>query len=204
MINLAHVVTSPMLAQPFSIYRTTGAFGEGGWIPTIGGQVQTAAVESAHKGIGYHVNDVLTLIQSVASGCNVKVLTIGTGGSIESVSILTAGQDYVSGAGLSVSVLPSGGSGVKIDITASILNPQVTPCHGEVSVINEAELDMLPEGNRIKGAQVFHLTKEVFTTRDGALSDQILWKGEMYRVINNWPYGSYGFYKVAAARMEGM
>jgi hypothetical protein len=63
---------------------------------------------------------------------------------------------------------------------------------------------MIPEGDRIKGAMVFHLTKEIFTTRDGALSDQIMWKGEMYRVINNWPYGSYGFYKVAAARMEGM
>jgi hypothetical protein len=33
MINVSQVITSPMMAQPFSVYRKTGTFGRGGWIP---------------------------------------------------------------------------------------------------------------------------------------------------------------------------
>jgi len=117
---------------------------------------------------------------------------------------LTPGSNYVTASGLSASVLPSGGSGVKIDITASILNPEVIPCFGVVSVINEKELDMIPEGDRIKGAMVFHLTKEVFTTRQGAQSDEIMYRGNLYRVSNIFEYGAYGYWKAVGQRMDGM
>jgi hypothetical protein len=204
MIYMGQPMSSPDLVQTFDIYRTTGGFGEGGWVPIIGGKVVTAEIDDDNAGEGYDIDDILTVIQTGASGATLKVTDIDIDGAIRTLEIVTPGASYITNVSQSVSVVPAGGTGAKVNITASVLNPQVIPCYGVVSVISQKELDMLPEGDRIKGAMVFHCTTEMKITREGANSDQIKWQGEFYRLFNIWPYGSYGFYKAAGARIEGM
>jgi hypothetical protein len=58
-------------------------------------------------GSGYLVNDVVTVVQTGASGGTGTVTAIGTGGTITAVTVLTPGTGYVPASGLSV----AGGSG---------------------------------------------------------------------------------------------
>jgi hypothetical protein len=118
MIDVSDIVVDPDLAEAFTIYRTTGAFGEGGWIAN---------------------------------------------------------------------------------------EPTVVPAKGVVTVVNEKELEMIPEGDRVKGAMNFYTTTPINVTSQAGsnISDEIEWKGERYRVVSIAPWVSFGFYKATGVRMEG-
>jgi hypothetical protein len=203
-IDLSGIVTSPIFAEPFSIYRTTGGFDEGGWQKTPVGALLTATIDEEHKGVGYSVNDVLTIVQTGGSGATVKVLTVDSG-AVETMEIITAGSGYQPNASLSTSVTPSGGTGAKVGITVTPANPQGIPAYGTVTVLNDKELSIVPEGDRIKGAMAFYATTPMYLTgSEGAnISDQILWKGEMYKIVNIAPWASFGFNRAVGVRMSG-
>jgi hypothetical protein len=77
---------------------------------------------------------------------------------------------------------------------------------GVVSVANQKELNQYPEGDRIKGAMVFHTIDPLYPTRTGTdkgTSDKIMWDGEYYRLANVWPYKDYGYYKAIGFRIKG-
>ncbi len=77
---------------------------------------------------------------------------------------------------------------------------------GVVSVANENEVKILPEGDRIQGAMVFHSVLPIYTTRLGSekgTSDKIMWNGEYYKLLNVWNYKDYGFYKAIGVRIIG-
>jgi hypothetical protein len=115
-IDVSEVITDPDFAQPFSILRTTGSFGEGGWIPNA------------------------------------------------STSI---------------------------------------PTYGVITVANEKELDQIPEGDRIKGAMIFHTVTEIRTTNVGGISDQIEWNGDLYKIYQVAPWKDYGYYRAIGSRLTG-
>ena len=79
------------------------------------------------------------------------------------------------------------------------------PAFGVVSVVNENELDMLPEADRILGARVFYSTQEMYVTsvQRSGLSDVLIYNDEKYRVFNVAPYGNRGYFRAYAARMVG-
>ena len=77
---------------------------------------------------------------------------------------------------------------------------------GVVTVMRATELRMVPEGDRISGGMNFHSRDPIYPTRVGeyqGTSDQILWRGSLYRVLNVAPYEDYGYYKASAERIEG-
>lgn len=78
--------------------------------------------------------------------------------------------------------------------------------HGVVSVARARDLQMVPEGDRVGGAMVFHSTLPIYTTRvnpDQGISDVILWRGERYKVSTLLPYVDYGYYSAVAVRLLG-
>jgi hypothetical protein len=204
-IDMSSIVTSPIFAEAFSIYRTTGGFDEGGWVKTPVGAILTAVIDEDNKGSGYSVNDVLTVVQAGGSLGTLKVLTVDEDGAIGTIEIITAGSGYQANTSLSTSVTPSGGTGAKVGITVTPANPQVISAYGTVTVLNEKELDVVPEGDRIKGAMAFHTPTPLYLTSSTGsnVSDQILWKGELHKLVNIAPWGSFGFNKGVGVRMDG-
>ena len=111
----------------------------------------------------------------------------------------------------SYTVLRSTGSFVKGLWTED--TPTSITMTGVITVANDRELDQIPEGDRIKGAMVFHSTQVLYTTRVGTnesrkatrsgISDKIVWRGEQYKVLNVSPYIDYGFYKAIGERIKG-
>lgn len=83
---------------------------------TSNGALRTIALNAA--GTGYKVNDVLTVVQAGASGGTLRVDSIGTNGTVTGVSIVTPGIGYTSGSGKATTVLPAGGTGCTIDVSA--------------------------------------------------------------------------------------
>jgi hypothetical protein len=83
--------------------------------------------------------------------------------------------------------------------------PTQLAAYGVVSVVNERELSMVPEGDRVKGSLAFYATREVYLTgaAGGRISDKILFKGEYYRIVNVAPWGSFGYWKAIGVRMAG-
>lgn len=205
MIDMSSIVTSPIFAEAFSIYRTTGGFDEGGWIKTPVGALLTVEIDEDNKGSGYSANDVLTIVQTGAAGATVKVLSVDEDGAVESIELITAGSGYDPDAPMSTSATPSGGTGAKVVFTVTPANPQVISAYGTVTVLNEKELDVVPEGDRIKGAMAFHTPTTLYLTSSTGnnVSDQILWKGDLYKLVNIAPWGSFGFNKGIGVRMDG-
>ncbi len=77
------------------------------------------------------------------------------------------------------------------------------PMTGVVIPSSPDELAMVPEGDRVTGANTFYATEALYRTREGGTSDEILWNGERYRVVHVWDRSANGFYKAMAARMAG-
>ena len=77
---------------------------------------------------------------------------------------------------------------------------------GVISVARVRDLQMVPEGDRIGGAMIFHSVQPIYTTRTGegqGISDVIIWRGERYKVSTLLPYVDYGYYSVVAVRLLG-
>lgn len=78
--------------------------------------------------------------------------------------------------------------------------------YGVVSVASDKDLQMIPEGDRIGGAMVFHSAEQIYTTRTGAgqgISDILVWNGEQYKVSALAPYSDYSYYRAIAVRLLG-
>lgn len=91
------------------------------------------------------------------------------------------------------------GTTVEITMLATVTNP------------NPRDLQQVSEGDRIRGGMVFHTTEPLYVTRTGegtkrspnAISDRVLWKGEIYKLSAVLPYSDYGYYKAIGERIKG-
>jgi hypothetical protein len=88
----------------------------------IGGILTYSPYQS---GSGYHVGDIITVIQSGGSGGTFRVDSI-TGSGVETFSLLTSGSGYTVANMLSTSVSPSGGTLFKINILSVMTDTNVT------------------------------------------------------------------------------
>lgn len=93
--------------------------------------------------------------------------------------------------------------------------------YGVISVAADEDIQMLPEGDRIDGAMVFHSHERIYLTQlDGGydqaqygaggfgvsvqhVSDQIYWRGQKFRVMHVAPYEDYGYWRAIGVRMAG-
>jgi hypothetical protein len=80
----------------------------------VTGAVLTIASVTA-GGTLYRVGDVLT-ITTGGTGATARVATIDTGGIVLTVTLLTAGEGYTTGAAKATTVSPTGGSGCTLNI----------------------------------------------------------------------------------------
>lgn len=74
---------------------------------------------------------------------------------------------------------------------------------GIVIAANTKDLLQVPEGDRVKGIMAFYSTEPLLVTNSTGTSDQIIWRGERYRLFQLWPYADYGYYKALGERMAG-
>jgi hypothetical protein len=83
--------------------------------------------------------------------------------------------------------------------------PTVIPAYGIVSVAKQADLDAIPEADKISEAMVFHSTQEMFITNaaGSATSDTLQWQGTNYRVYSVANYSNRGYWKAIATRLSG-
>lgn len=74
---------------------------------------------------------------------------------------------------------------------------------GVISVARAQDIEMLPEGDVIHGAMVFHSSFPLFTTQEGVGSSDILqWNNSNWRVLTVSRYSDYGYYRAVAARIK--
>lgn len=139
MINLSEVVNDSDLAESFTIQRTTGSFGLGGWI---------------------------------------------------------------------------------------LSTPVNVPGYGIITVASNEDLQMVPEGDRVTGSMIFHSMMRIYETElDGGygssiygdndnptntfgpgiqhFSDQIRWRGQLYKIISVAPWADFGYWRVIGTRLSG-
>ena len=86
----------------------------------VASKIDTVSVAAA-GGAGsddYHVGDILTVVQSGASGGTLRVATLDGSGGVATVTVNTPGTGYSDAVGLATTVSPSGGLGCTITITA--------------------------------------------------------------------------------------
>lgn len=84
----------------------------------------------------------------------------------------------------------------------------VIPGYGVVSVASEEDILMIPEGDRVTGAMVFHTQKRIYLTQkdvDGTqyVSDVMVWNYQKYRVMHVGPYPNRRYWKAIAVRLQG-
>lgn len=79
------------------------------------------------------------------------------------------------------------------------------PAYGVLNVAESKSLQQVPEGDRLTGAIEFYSVAPIYTTSEdqSELSDQIMWRGYMYRVQSVQKWVDHGFYSAILVRMQG-
>ena len=75
---------------------------------------------------------------------------------------------------------------------------------GVVIAAGTWDLQQVPEGDRIAGIMAFYSTNPLYVTQSAQISDEIVWNGERYKLLQVSDYRDYGYYKALGERMEGM
>lgn len=79
--------------------------------------------------------------------------------------------------------------------------------YGVVQPTTPKELEQIPEGERPNGAISFHARKRFFLTAQGEdgegdyLSDEILWHGDRYKILQVKDWSAHGYWKAIATLM---
>lgn len=79
------------------------------------------------------------------------------------------------------------------------------PAYGVVSVAAEKDLEVLPEGDRVREARVFHSSQPIYITNaeNVGVSDVLVWNNVAYRVLSVADYSNRGYYRAVACRTAG-
>lgn len=93
-----------------------------------------------------------------------------------------------------------------------VTTERIVPGWGVVSVANAEDVEMIPEGDQITGAMVFHSQQRIFATQKDVtpvpsgtqyVSDQLIWEFQRWRVLHVYPYPNRNYWKAIAVRMQG-
>jgi hypothetical protein len=77
---------------------------------------------------------------------------------------------------------------------------------GTITPATENDIKMIPEGDVVEGAMVFHSQAPIYLTHAdgsgaGGSSDILVWQGFNYRVLSVRQEQDYGYYRAIAVRM---
>lgn len=84
--------------------------------------------------------------------------------------------------------------------------------YGVVSVASEQDLLMIPEGDRVTGAMVFHSRCRIYETQFDPgtfgpgkqwVSDKMLWNYQLYRIMKVGPYPNRNYWRAIGVREQG-
>ena len=81
--------------------------------------------------------------------------------------------------------------------------------HGVIVPANAQDVQMLPEGDRVSGLINFYTTSDnpfqISRADNGALgtSDQPIWRGNNFRILQVFDYQDYGYQLAIGTRMDG-
>jgi|SRR6185312_4730609 len=83
--------------------------------------------------------------------------------------------------------------------------PVRIPIWGTWSVTDGKRLQRVPEGDRVTGSMNLVTATEIHQTSEARseISDQLEWRGNMYRIISVEPWGDYGYWSAVFVRMTG-
>jgi hypothetical protein len=77
---------------------------------------------------------------------------------------------------------------------------------GTVTAMNPKDLVQVPEGDRVNGMMCFYSQQPIYTTHaegneiNAGTSDEIVWKGDRYRISSVVPWVDFGYYKAFGVR----
>ena len=84
------------------------------------------------------------------------------------------------------------------------------PSYGSMQPTKDRDLDMVPEGDRVKGMFSFWSSAPIFTTGtegtddpNAHSSDIIIWRNQLYRVLGSKPWEDFGYWRAVGVRIEG-
>ena len=84
---------------------------------------------------------------------------------------------------------------------------QIIKLSGVIRPLNTKELALLPEGDTIKGGITIYSLEPLFVTHSdgsyGKVSDEVEWRGELYKIIQTQNYLDWGYHKATADRKLG-
>ena len=90
--------------------------------------------------------------------------------------------------------------GTWVPVTANVQS------YGVITEPTVNELEMVPEGDKVKGVMVFWSSQPIFVTSAaqgvGNSSDIIVWRGQNFRVLSVKQYLDWGYYRAIATRMK--
>lgn len=78
--------------------------------------------------------------------------------------------------------------------------------YGVVQPATNQDLDMVPEGDRVSGAFLFHSSSPLYETQvnpSNAISDILVWQGQQFRILAVQQWQDYGYWQALAVRMLG-
>lgn len=82
--------------------------------------------------------------------------------------------------------------------------------YGRITIAEASDTEALPEGDRIHNSIVINCELPLYVTRvanegtkTAGLADQIIYKGDTYRILKVNDYSMKGYYWAIAARMVG-
>lgn len=83
-----------------------------------------------------------------------------------------------------------------------IATPEDTAVTGIVEPTSGDDLEMVPEGDRVSGMMTFYTRQPVYLSQDKQQSDELIWRGRVYKAVQVLDWSRHGFYKVIASFVE--
>lgn len=85
-----------------------------------------------------------------------------------------------------------------------IATPEDTAVTGIVEPTNGDDLEQVPEGDRVSGMMTFYTKQPVYLAQVRSQSDELIWRGRVYKAVQILDWSRHGFYKVIASFVEVM
>lgn len=85
-----------------------------------------------------------------------------------------------------------------------ITEDEIIPVTGIVTAVNSKDLQILAEGDRTNGLKTFYAIEELRGSSDKATADVCEYKGKQYRLIQDFDYSDFGYYKAIGTFLGGV
>ena len=83
-----------------------------------------------------------------------------------------------------------------------VATPEDPAVNGIVEPTNGDDLEQVPEGDRVSGMMTFYTKQPVYLAQDKQQSDELIWRGKLYKAVQILDWSRHGFYKVIASFVE--